>query len=321
MNKKGIILIGKIAIGLLLTIALTGCALLKPKPDENFTYNAGSLRNVMRVSDDGIDKGWLAVSKDGQQLLYCEQPADFDPGSNTVYRSSEIIYLRNAMVFAKTPLVGSFNYAPAWYENGNNFVYITQNQNGTTQLVKSSISGGRTFVTRNPIGSGHGDNNPSVRGDIIACDVYINGQRQIVTLRDNGTELTVLGRGSQPSWHPTENKLVFTRDNGIWEMDIETTQVTALHTISPAEARAGVYAGKPSYTSDGRHIVFVKNVPVEKNNWRHLYAMSSTGTNVTELTGGRVNIWSPAVGAGNEIFFISNAGGKTEIWSALVSLD
>ena len=188
-------------------------------------------------------------------------------------------------------------------------------------MVKSSVSGGKTFVTRNPIGSGAGDNNPSVRNGIIACDAYINGSRQIVTLRDNCTELTVLGSGTQPSWHPTENKLVFVRDSGICEMDIETTQVTQLHAVTPSEAKSGVWCGKPSYTGDGNHIVFVKNVPVGSSLWRHLYAMDTEGNNITELTGGQVDIWSPACGAGNEVFFISNAGNKTEIWSALVTLE
>jgi len=322
MKKHRGLLMTMMALILSSSLVYGSCgSIFGKKADETFTYASGTLRNVMRISDDGIEKSWLSVSTDGQKLLYCEQASDFNPDNNTKYNSSRIIYLRNAMVFAKTPLIESYNYAPSWYENGNNFVYITRNQNGTTQLVKSSTSGGKTFVTRNPIGSGAGDNNPSVRNDIIVCDVFINGNRQIVTLRDNGSELTVLGIGRQPSWHPTENKLVFVRDGGIWEMDIETTQVTQLHSISPAEANIGVWCGRPSYTRDGKFIVFVKNIRLGNTNWQHLYAMDAEGNSLTELTGGKVDIWSPACGAGNEIFFISNAGNKTEIWSALLVME
>ena len=322
MEKCKFILMAMVAF-IFFSLVLPSCALVggAKKADTEFSYDSGTLRNVTRISDDGIEKSWLSVSKDGQKLLYCEQPVDYDPNDNTNTHSSRIIYLRNAMNFAKTPLVESYNYAPAWYENGNNFVYITRNQNGSRQLIKSSVSGGKTFVTRNPIGSGSGDNNPSVRGDIIACDVYINGQRQIVTLRDNGSELTVLGRGTKPSWHPIENKLVFVRDSGIWEMDVETTQVTQIHEISANDKKAGIFCYSPSYTGDGRHIVFIKNMPVGSSMWQHLYAMDSEGNNITELTGGKVDIWSPACGAGNEVFFISNAGNKTEIWAALVALE
>ncbi|MDR2095470.1 MAG: hypothetical protein LBP76_08120 [Treponema sp.] len=314
---------------LVLLVMLTSCStlsglfagLFKKKVDSTIVFDASSLRNVVRISDDGISKGWLSVSKDGQKLLYCEQPTEFDPVAVSKNKSSRIMYLRNTSVFAKTPLVESFTYGPAWYENGTNFVYVLLNQDGSTQLVKSSVSGGgRIFITRNAIGQG--DNNPSVREDIIACDTYINNQRQIVTLRDNGTEITVLGPGSQPSWHPVENKLVFVKEDGIWEMDTETTQQTQLYAVSDKDRRDGIWCGAPSYTGDGKHIVFVKTVKVESSLWRHLFAMDIEGNNLTELTGGNTDIWAPVAGPGNQIFFISNAGeGKTEIWSALVTLE
>jgi TolB protein len=321
MKKSKFFVIATVAL-----VMLTGClsmlsGLFEGEVDSTIVFDAASLRNVVRVSDDGIDKGWLAVSRDGQKLLYCEQPVDFDPATNSSSTSSRIMYLRNAAVFAKTPLVESYTYGPAFYENGTNFVYVLLNQDGNTQLVKSSVAGGgRTFVTRNPIGQW--DNHPSVRDGIIACDTWISSQRQIVTLRDNGTEITILGPGSEPSWHPTENKLLFVKDAGIWEMDTETTQQTQLHAVSNQERSDGIWAGRASYTGDGKHIVFVKNVKVGSRLRRHLFAMDTEGNNVTELTSGNTDIWAPAAGAGNQIFFISNAGGgKTEIWSALVTLE
>jgi TolB protein len=167
------------------------------------------------------------------------------------------------------------------------------------------------------------DNNPAVRSGVIACDTYINNQRQIVTLRDNGTEITVLGPGSGPSWHPAENKLVFVKDGGIWEMDTETTQQTQLHAVSDKERAEGIWAGAPAYTGDGKHIIFLKRVKLESGGFRRrLFAMDIDGNNLTELTGGNSDIWAPVAGVGNQIFFLSNAGeGKTEIWSALITLE
>jgi hypothetical protein len=317
MTKNMFLTAALLAAGLV--AGLSGCISFDD-PNATITYDTGSLRNVVRISDDGIDKGWLAVSKDGQKLLYCEQPVEFDPLAKIKNMSSRIMYLRNASVFAKTPLVESFAYGPAWYENGTNFIYILRNEDGTTQLIKSSVSGtSKTFVTRNPIGGG--DNNPSVRDGIIACDSYINGARHIVTLRDNGSELTILGRGSRPSWHPTENKLVYDRDDSIWEMDTETTQETQLYAVSDKDRKDGIWAAKPVYLGDGKHIIFVKNVKVGYRYERHLFGMDTEGNNLTELAGG-ADIWAPACGAGNEIFFMSKAGGaKPEIWSALVTLE
>ncbi|MDR1625050.1 MAG: hypothetical protein LBT33_00800 [Spirochaetia bacterium] len=311
------------ALALVPAVMLIGCLSFggSGEVETTISFDAGSMRNVVRISDDGVEKGWLSVSRDGQKLLYCEQPVEFDPADKSKRsESSRIMYLRNASVFAKTPLVESYTYGPAFYENGTNFVYVVLNQNGTTQLVKSSVAGGgRTFITRNPIGQW--DDSPSVREGIIACDTYIDGKRQIVTLRDNGTEITILGPGAKPSWHPTENKVVFVRDSSIWEMDIETTQQTQLHAVSEKEQADGIWAGKPAYTGDGKHVVFLKTVKVGSRLRWHLFAMDMDGNNVTELTAGNTDIWSPAAGAGNQIFFISNAGGKTEIWSALVTLE
>jgi TolB protein len=178
-------------------------------------------------------------------------------------------------------------------------------------------SGGKTFITRNPIG--RYDNHPSVRNGIIACDTYINGERQIVTLRDNGTEITVLGPGSYPSWHPTENKLVFIRDTGVWEMDTETTQQTQLYARSEKDTKDKVNVTSPVYSGDGKYIVFVKSVKIGPSYYWHLFRIDADGNNLTELTQGSISTFSPAYGAGNQIFFIANAGGKYEIWSALIS--
>ncbi|MDR2541959.1 MAG: hypothetical protein LBC80_00690 [Treponema sp.] len=319
MKKKLIFLTSMMAFVLSLMMVLGSCAMLQ-RPGDMFVYDAGNLRNVMRISDDSIPKSWLSVSFDGQQLLYAEQESNFDPDRNTNFNTSRIIYLRNAMVFTKTPLVDSYNFAPAWYENGQNFVYITRNQNNTTQLVRSSVTGGRTFITRNPISNGGWDNNPSIRNDIIALDAFINNQRQIVTVRDNGSELTVLGRGMQPSWHPTENKLVFIRDGGIWEMNTENAQVTQLLAVSTDDQRNGLVCRRPSYSRDGNWIIFTRWVRVGNRTFQHLFVMDAEGNRRTELAGGNVNIWSPAWGAGNEVFFISNAGNRDEIWSALVTM-
>lgn len=307
---------------LVAVVTLGGClsTLSDPLSEETGSiigFDAASLRNLTRISDDGIDKAWLTVSGDGQKLLYCEQSAEFNLFANSKRESSRIMYLRDVSVFAKTPLAESYTYSPAFYENGTSFVYVLLNQ-GYTQLVKDSVpGGGRTVITS----IGQWDNHPSIRESMIACDTYINNQRQIVTLRDNGTGLTIRGPGSQPSWHPTENKLLFVRDESIWEMDTETTRQTRLHAVSDNERTEGMWAGSPSYTGDGNYIVFVKRVKAGFGLRLHLFVMDCEGNNLVELTTGNIDTWMPTVGAGNRIFFLSNAGGKIEIWSAFVTLD
>jgi Tol biopolymer transport system component len=333
MKKNEIFLTAMVALALSLGMVLSGCAslldLFKGKAaDIDISSDLGGfgLRNARRISDDGVQKGWLAVSQDGQKLLYCEQPVNFDPAANVKSRSSKIIYLRNSSVFARSPInddKDSYMYGPSFYENGTNFVYIQDTEDRTnSQLIKSSVnSSSKTLVTRQPVG--YWDNNPSVRNGVIAFDTGVQGRRQIVTVRDNGQDLTQLGPGVQPSWHPAENRLVFTSEDhsGIWEMETETSQITQLYAISSKEKSDGVSCGRPSYSGDGRYIIFVKREKVKNQLFNHLYRIDADGSNLTMLTGGEINVDAPAYGAENEVFFIAESRNTFNIYSALVNVE
>ena len=331
MKKNEIFLTAMAVLALSLGMVLSGCAsllgLFKGKAaDIDISSDLGGfgLRNARRISDDGVQKGWLAVSQDGQKLLYCEQPINFDPAANANKQSSKIIYLRNSSAFTRSPInddKDSFMYGPAFYENGTNFVYVQATDDRTnSQLIKSSVnSSSKTLVTRQPVG--YWDNNPSVRNGVIAFDTGVQGKRQIVTVRDNGQELTQLGPGIQPSWHPSENRLVFIQDGGIWEMETETSQITQIYAISTREKSDGVFCGSPSYSRDGRYIIFVKREKVKNKLFNHLYRLDADGSNLTALTGGDINVYAPAYGAENEVFFIAESRNTYNIYSALINVE
>lgn len=138
-----------------------------------------------------------------------------------------------------------------------------------------------------------------------------------------------MGEGHSPSWHPQGGKYVFIRNNNIFEMDLKTNQATQLFSENDYICRM------PSYSKDGKYILFQKEaiVPITETassnsfssrkeiiRW-HLYAIKSDGTNLTQLTSGNVDVFCPSWGVDNTIFFVSNAGGSTEIWKAKVILD
>jgi TolB protein len=312
---------------LVFLLFLAGCE--TTSLEDSITYDSATLQNVSRITDDGISKDWVEVSPDGGKILYCESERllRWSDISNELVSSFKIILLRDAARAAKTPLVNDISYAPAWYEDNINFVYVVL-ENGNSKLVRSNISGGgKTYITRNAIG--RWDARPNVRNHMILCDTDINGRRQVVSLRDNGTEVTVLGEGHSPSWHPGGTKFVFIRNDNIFEMDLNTNQATQVF------SELDTWCRSPSYSKDGTYILFQKetSVPVivsgssfsfssnkEVARW-HLFTIKSDGTDLSQLTNGNVDVFSPSWGSDNTIYFVSNAGGNTEIWRARVNLD
>lgn len=299
------------------------------------SYDKSVLQNVSKVTDDGLSKVELAVSPDGNQLLYVEinksvrsyitNMRDRNSGN---YYDCQMYLLRDISRPSKTPLGLTFSYDPAWNKSGKEFVF-TALENNQFKLVRANIEGGRkTYITRTPIGNEDGE--PDIKNNVILCHTKINGKWQIVTLNYDGTEITLVCEGYSPKWHPTENKFVFIRDGGIFEMDLDLNQATEIY----KDVDFPCY--KPSYSKDGKYILFEQLTPVNakgtmtssltkrivsiansRTNF-HLYLISSDGMNKMQLTSGSVDAYSPVWGADNTIFFISAANNKTDIWKAKV---
>jgi TolB protein len=311
---------------ILLTSCVTG-----PAPEDSISYDSATLQNVSRITDDGLSKHWAVISPDGAKMLYCEsdRKVAMPEFSDSLVNNYTLVLLKDSSKAAKTPLVSDLSYSPAWYEDNINFVYVVR-EGGTYKLVRSNINGGgKTYITRNSIGKT--DACPSINDHTILCNTDINGKRQIVSLLDNGTEVTVLGEGWAPNWHPNGSRFVFIRNGGVYEMDLTTNQATQLF------ADGEMWCDWPSYSKDGNYILFQKETYVsvisqnsssalsfaKKNEvvrW-HLYTIKPDGTNLSQVTNGNVDVYSPSWGIDNTIYFISNAGGNTEIWKARLNLD
>jgi len=288
-------------------------------------WDTSLLQNVTRITDDGLQKFYPRVSSNGKMMLYSEL------SSKEQYN---IILLRDVTVPAKTPLVSGDAYSPAWYGNNNNYVFVIS-EKGDNRIVRSAITGaGRTYVTRNPVG--RFDSRPSVRGEEILFDTDTGGKRQIVSMKDNGTEITFLGDGEAPSWHPTLLKFLFVRDGDIYEMDMASIQVTQL--FSDPNYKCAF----PSYSANGQYILFQKgteqkttgtvtkkiggilskskSITATSNRWQ-IFVMKADGTNLSTVTVGDVDSYHPSWDINGFIYFVSNASGKHEIYRARINLN
>jgi Tol biopolymer transport system component len=356
-----------VVLSITVAVVFSSCAGLSDKKDTadvTITIASSTLQNVVRVTDNKFRKNAVQVSPDGAKLLYCEAN-ETDPNKLLYLDDFRIMLLRDVNVSAKTPLVTEPSYSPVWFDDNIGYAYVAYEGSGS-KLVKSNVTGGgKTYITRTS--AGIGDANPNVKGDRILCDTLVgegeNQKRQLVSMRANGTEITILGEGEQPSWHPSGTKFLFVRRSeeqrgkstffprSIYEMDIATNQVTQIYTAVIDEERGFTeVCSQPSYSPDGQYILFSKGgdvflATVEKKGGKspgwlrrlfggggnrskvnvterrlHLYLMKEDGTDLTQLTGGNVDVFSPAWGPNNDIYFISNVQNATEIWRAHLNL-
>jgi hypothetical protein len=313
MKKQVIVLV------VLAAFLIAGCAGLFPaKTGEEVTFwDPSLLSNVRKITNDGLIKDWAVISPDGNKLLYCEREKADD--------LRNIVLLRDVNSPAKTTLIKGGAFAPAWYENNSTFIYNLW-EDSTYKLIRSTISGGgKTYVARNT----DGELWPSVREGIVLCNTWSDDplQRQLISMRDNGNEYTILGEGWSPSWHPVENKFLFVREGNIYEMDVESTQVTELYNDPD-----GYNCAYPKYSGDGQYILFQKGAEAKVTGTRgkkavisrsskwQIYYMKADGMGLTALTGGNVNATSPSWDKNNNVYFLSDANGKYEIYQARVNI-
>jgi Tol biopolymer transport system component len=342
MAKKSFF-VGTPALTLAFVFMMTGCALFSgKKADEavidvaSFT-NSQMMRSVTRITEDGLPKTFPQISPDGTKLLY--QEINEDTGQ------SNIILLRNLPSSAKTPLVTTGNaYTPGWYEDSARFLYSFR-EGDKYRIVRSSASGGgRTNITRNPVGGR--DELPVIKNGVILMVTWEGRSWNIYSVRENGSDVTRLGEGRDPSWHPTEPKFLYVKGSplGMWELDMTTMQETLLYEMPGFNIR------RPQYTSDGRFIVFQrgsrqevsgevvitatdasgkktkakKDTAATEVRWQ-LYSITAEGSNESALTEGNVDCQFPTLAQDNTLYFLSNASGvnsgKWEIYRALLNFE
>ena len=359
MKKGNFYITGLLAMMMVCGLILNGCALFsrlfgKAAPEEeaidvaSFT-NRAMLQAVSRITDDGMPKTDPIVSPDGTKLLYCETKTVKDTDTGLETTSSDIVMLRNVnssnSSVLKSPLVTTGNaFTPGWYEDSTRYLYSFYENNNRRIVRSTSAGGGRTNITRNPVG--RYDQNPRIIKGVILITTRERdgGMWTIYSMRDSGSEVTRLVEGYDPAWHPTELKFLYVKGSpsAIWEMDMTTMQETQLYE-RPYSMR------RPQYTYDGSHIVFQRrseqvvtgtqvtttttsgkqsrtrtNTAGTERRWQ-LYLLNVENLQESVLTEGNVDCTYPSLDQYNNLFFISNATGvranKTEIYKARLNFE
>ena len=314
-----------IAVTVLVIFALASANTPRSKAGDavEVTWDEGLTSGVTRITNDGNFKNWARVSPDGTKLLYTEASK---AGNWT------ICFLRDANNPSKTPLIGEIAYSPSWYEDSNRFLYVSF-EAGTGRLVRSNISGGgKTYISRSAIGA-QGDDAPIIKDGLIVFSAFSGQRWEIVTIKENGTETTFLGEGRSPSWHPTLDKIIFIRNSDnprssggdIFEMDMNSGQITQIY------SDPDFWCYTPSYSPDGRRVLFVKGTAVRRSGTvastnffgrttrkavstesiqTHIFVMNVDGTNVSPVSGGNASVMSPSWGSNGDVFCLVGLAGR-----------
>ena len=224
----------------------------------------GSIALSPHVSPDGSRVAFSGVTKDGWQIQ---------------------MYSLELGRIVSFPHFGGDNYSPAWSSDGQNIAFSSSRTGNTEIYAVSSAGANSRRLTENKGPDVSPTWNPKTNAQIG----WVSGRTglpQIYTMASDGTNvvrLTDQGYAVSPSWSPNGQFLAFAwaRHYGpgapgasdIYIMDIASKQWAQL-------THDGGRNDFPSWSPDGRHIVFQSN----RTGKTQIWTMLADGSEVRQLT-------------------------------------
>ncbi|HKD86115.1 MAG TPA: Tol-Pal system beta propeller repeat protein TolB [Terriglobales bacterium] len=224
----------------------------------------GSIALSPHVSPDGSRVAFSGVTKQGWQIL---------------------MYSKDLSRLVSFPYFGGDNYSPAWSSDGQNIAF-SSSKSGNTEIYSVSSTGGSSRQLTQSKGP---DVSPTWNPKTNAQIAWVSGRTglpQIYTMASDGTNLarvTDQGYAVSPSWSPNGQFLAFAwvRHYGpgapgasdIYIMDVASKQWAQL-------THDGGRNDFPSWSPDGRHIVFQSN----RTGKTQIWTMLADGSEARQLT-------------------------------------
>lgn len=275
-------------------------------PPENLVAT-GAATALSRVTADPLTEEWPSLSPDKATLLF--HTISVNASGQEVLGIVGVDPNTGARRTLYTSPKSSSGF-PAWLPDGSSFVYATDTM-GSPAIVRalsSAPNSGVAVAVAGQIAPEPAQPAVAPDGKRVAFRTYMTGQDQVAIAGLDGSNLTILGEGQAPQWHPDGGQLVFSRKVGDYQqlflIDADTgTGLTQLTN----ESSNNMY---PCWAPDGRHIAFAS----DRTGRLALYTIRPDGTVTTGLTEGTKNATNPHWGSDGFIYFTSDAGGGWDIW-------
>lgn len=258
-----------------------------------------SAKELVRITNDVVGEYQPNLSPDGMKLLYAIRD-DSKIGS----KKFSIRLKNNLKTPGFTPLIGDGADGASWMNNSEDFIFTYWASKPV--IVTSNINKlGITYIGQNAYGDY--DNSPklSPNGDKVLMTTKLQDSNNICLVNKDGGDFTVLSTGDNPQWHPSGEKIIYSKQSGdytqLFELDLTSFQSTQI-TIGEYDSF------NASYSPDGKHIAFISS---KDNDYKHLFVMNTTTRGVSQLTSGSSSEIQPFWGVDGFIYFSSNAGAKT----------
>jgi TolB protein len=236
-------------------------------------YDGSNQRQITHLGSISLSP---RVSPDGSRLAFC---------SITKSSWEIMMYSLDLDRMVAFPRFGGTNLSPAWSADGSKIAF-SSSRGGTPQIYVADASGGnphRMTTNRGP------DVSPVWNRKTGAQIAYVSGQTglpQIYTMEADGTNqqrVTDQGYAVSPAWAPNGQflSLAWIRKYGpgepgssdIYLMDIASKQWVQL-------THDGGRNDFPSWSPDGRHIVFQSS----RSGKEEIWMMLADGTKTRQLT-------------------------------------
>jgi TolB protein len=297
-------------------LVLSGCATPpSARPPGAASHDEPALTQVTegRSGDDQDPE----VSPDGRLLLYASSAfgPDYDLfvksiGSNTATRL--------------TRLPGDERF-PKVNPGDPNLVAFCTNSRGGWEVAVLDLAGDPErieYVSEAGVDSLHPSWSPDGRRLVYCASDPASRGEWVLKILDRPSAKTHVLEGVDgflPEWSPADNRIVFQRMKhrddwlgSVWTVDLEGGIARDLTALYASDEAAAI---NPSWSPDGRHVVFSRFTAGGPPAGDDLWVVGADGTRPTRLTSSPSSDGMPAWGRDGRIYFVSDRRGASRIWS------